>query len=296
MPSERKFFIDDTGNVYLLGQTYQVGLFNFQLDQKNQFVIIGYTNKGNDVDKYYIKLTGKFIRELLMESGNDNNLFCAGLYSERARYGVSGAICFTVDNNIKKITGQNFVHLDPEADKNILMPGDESKQILVSHKANYLKVRKNGNFIFTVEQQLNQNYDNFNEILLFCFRPNGTVAWRQTINKKQTYNDLEDDNFCSYALFAPLDENTIEILYNDNAKNYLLKENNKLRTFHPSAKSFLVQVEIDEYGLASIHPVMYRKRKRDPVPLVLEFYDTKTNSVIILNKRHIKYKYSKLSF
>ncbi len=296
MPSGRKFFIDDTGNVYLLGQTYQVGLFNFQLDQKNQFVIIGYTNKGNDVDKYYIKLSGKFIRELLMESGNDNNLFCAGLYSERARYGVSGAICFTVDNNIKKITGQNFVNLDPDADRNILMPGDETGEIFVSHKANYLHVRKNGNFIFTVEQQLNQNYDNFNEILLFCFRPNGTLAWRQTINKKQSYNDQSEDNFCSYALFAPLDENTVEILYNDNAKNYVLNEDRKLRTFHPSAKSFLVQVEIDESGLASIHPVIYRKRRRDPVPLVMEFYDTKTNSIIILNKRHIKYRYSKLTF
>ncbi len=296
LPSARKFYLDDTGNVYLLGQTYQVGLFNFQLDQKNQFVVIGYTNDGNDVDEYYIKLTGKFVRELLMESGNDNNLFCAGLYSERARYGVSGAICFTVDNNIKSITGQNFVHLDPDADKNILMPGNESKQILVSHKANYLKVRKNGNFIFTVEQQLNQNYDNYNEILLFCFRPNGTVAWRQTINKKQTYNELEDDNFCSYALFAPLDENRIELLYNDNAKNYSPKTGDRLRTFHPSAKSFLVQVEIDEFGQSSIHPVMYRKRKRDPLPLVLEFYDTKTNSIIILSKRHIKYRYSMLTF
>ncbi|UCH14241.1 MAG: hypothetical protein JSV22_14220 [Bacteroidales bacterium] len=296
LPAERKFHIDDAGNVYLLGQTYQVGLFNFQLDQKNQFVIISYTNKGDNINEYYIKLTGKFIRELLMESGNDNNLFCAGLYSERARHGVSGAICFTVDNKINKITGQNYVHLDPDQDKNILMPGNGTKQILVSHKSNYLHVRKNGNFIFTVEQQLNQNYDNFNEILLFCFRQNGTLAWRRTILKKQTYNELSDNNFCSYALFAPLDENTVEILYNDNIKNYPIKENKKLRTFHPSAKSYLIQVEIDEFGQASKHAIMYRKRRRDPVPNVLEFYDTKTNSIILLNERHIKYKYSKLSF
>jgi hypothetical protein len=282
--------------VYLLGQTYQVGLFNFQLDHKNQFVIIAYTGKGNNVNEYYIKLSGKFIRELLMESGNDNNLFCAGLYSERARHGVSGAICFTVDNNLNKITGQNFVHLDPDQEKNILMPGSETKQILVSHKSNYLHVRKNGNFIFTAEQQLNQNYDNFNEILLFCFRPNGTVAWRRTIYKKQTYNELSDSNFCSYALFSPLDKNTVEIIYNDNVKNFPLNENKKLRTFHPSAKSYLIQIEIDEFGQASKHAIMYRKRRRDPVPNVLEFYDTKTNSIILLSERHIKYKYIKLSF
>jgi hypothetical protein len=295
LPSERKFHLDDSGNVYLLGQTYQVGLFNFELDQKNQFVIISYTGKGTSINKYYIKLSGKFIRELLMETGNDNNLFCAGLYSERARHGVSGVVCFTVDNSIRKITGQNFVHLDPEAGTNILIPDEESRQILVSHKANYLEVRKNGDFILGAEQQIDQNYDNFNEILLFCFRPNGTLAWRQTIYKKQTYNDPDEYNYCSYALFAPLDENRIEILYNDNAKNYIGKEYKRLKTFHTSTKSYLVQVEVNEYGHAGTH-IIKSRRRRDPVPYVLGFYDTRKNVIIILNKKHIKYSFSKLEF
>ncbi len=295
LPSERKFHIDDSGNVYLLGQTYQVGLFNFELDQRNQFVIISYTNKGNNINRYYIKLTGKFVRELLMETGNDNNLFCAGLYSERARYGVSGVICFTVNNNINQITGQNFVHLDPETGGNVLMPDDGSKQIHVSHKANYLQVRKNGNFILGVEQQIDQSYDNFNEILLFCFGQNGTLAWRQTIYKKQTYNDPSEYNYCSYALFAPLDENRIEVLYNDNAKNYIGEEYKRLKTFHTSTKSYLVQVEVNENGQASTYIIMSRRR-RDPVPYVLGFYDTKKNAVILLNKKNIKYKYSMLEF
>jgi hypothetical protein len=295
IPSEMKFHLDDGGNVYLLGQTYQVGLFNFDLDQKNQFVIISYTNKGTSINKYYIKLTGKFIRELLMETGNDNNLFCAGLYSERARYGVSGVVCFTVDNSINQITGQNFVYLDPGESRNILMPAEESKRILVSHKANYLEVRKNGNFILGAEQQIDQSYDNFNEILLFCFRPNGTLAWRQTIYKKQTYNDPDEYNYCSYALFAPLDENRIEILYNDNAKNYIGEKNTRLKTFHTSTKSYLVQVEVNEYGQSGIHIIKSRHR-RDPTPYVLGFYDTRKNAIIILNKKHIKYSFSILKF
>jgi hypothetical protein len=295
LPSERKFHLDDSGNVYLLGQTYQVGLFNFELDKRNQFVIISYTGKGTTINKYYIKLSGKFIRELLMETGNDNNLFCAGLYSERARHGVSGVVCFTVDNSINQITGQNFVPLDPEAGKNILMPDEESRQILVSHKANYLEVRKNGNFILGAEQQIDQSYDNFNEILLFCFRPNGILAWRKTIYKKQTYNDPDEYNYCSYALFAPLDENRIEILYNDNAKNYIGKEYKRLKTFHTSTKSYLVQVEVNEYGQASTH-IIKSRRRRDPTPYVTGFYDTRKNAIIILNKKHIKYSFSKLEF
>jgi len=295
IPSERKFFVDDNGNAYLLGQTYQVGLFNFNLDMKNQFLIIGYTNKGEDIERYYIKLSGKFIRELLMESGNDNNLFCAGLFSESARYGVSGAMCFTVDNNINKITGQNFVYLDPELSQNILTEEVHSKQVMVSHKANYLHVRKNGNFVLGVEQQLNQNYENYNDIILFCFRPNGELAWRNTIFKKQSYNELSDEIYCSYAMFAPLDENKIEILYNDNFKNYSLKPKKRLRSFSPDSKSCLIQVEIDVYGQASKH-VIHCRKKRETTPFLLEFYDSKTNSIIILNKRHIKYKYSKLVF
>ncbi len=295
LPSERKFFVDDSGNAYFIGQTYYVGLFNSLLDKQNQFLIMSYTGKGEDIEDYYLKVTGKFVRELIVESGNDNNLFCAGLFSESARYGVSGVICFTINNNINQISGQNFVYLDPDMNKSFIIPEMQSKQILVSHKANYLSVRKNGNFIFAVEQQLNQNYDNYNDILLFCFRPNGQLEWRKTITKKQSYNESSDDNFCSYAMFAPLDENKIEILYNDNLKNYSSKEKKRLRSFNPESKSCLVQVEIDEYGNDSKYIINCRK-KRDPVPLVREFYDTKTNSIILLNKRYIKYKYTMLSF
>ena len=106
---------------------------------------------------------------------------------------------------------------------------------------------------------------------------------------------MSEDNFCSYAMFAPLDENKIEILYNDNLKNYSSKQRKKPRSFNPNGKSCLIQVEIDEYGNSSKH-VIHCRKKRDPVPLVMDFYDTKTNSIIILNKRYIKYKFSKLSF
>lgn len=295
LPAEREFYIDDSGNAYFLGQTYYVGLFNFTLDKQNQFLIMAYTGKGEEIEKYYLKLTGKFVRELLVESGNDNNLFCAGLFSESARYGVSGTICFTIDNTIHKITGQNFVYLDPDMSKSFIIPELQSKQILVSHKANYLSVRKNGNFILAIEQQLNQNYDNYNDIMLFCFRPNGQVEWRKTILKKQSYHELSGDNFCSYAMFAPLDENKIEILYNDNIKNYLSRKRKKLRSFNPESKSCLIQMEVDEYGNASKH-VIHCRKKREPVPLVLDFYDTKTNKTILLHKRFIKYKYSTLIF
>ena len=294
LPSERKFFVDDAGNAYFLGQTYYVGLFNFTLDKENQFLILAYTDKGNDIEQYYLKIEDKFVRELIMESGNDNNLFCAGLFSESARYGVSGAICFTIDNVIHRITGQNFIYLNPDI-KSFVLTEMKAKQIMVSHKANYLSVRKNGNFIFAVEEQLNQNYENYNDIILFCFRVNGQLEWRKTITKKQSYHEMSEDNFCSYAMFAPLDENKIEILYNDNLKNYSSKQRKKPRSFNPNAKSCLIQVEIDEYGNSSKH-VIHCRKKRDPVPLVMDFYDTKTNSIIILNKRYIKYKFSKLSF
>lgn len=295
LPSERKFHVDDLGNVYFLGQTYYVGLFNYMLDKSNQFLIIAYTGKGDEIEQYYLKLTGKFVRELIMESGNDNNLFCAGLFSESARYGVSGVVCFTIDNVIHQMTGMNFVYLDPDMKKNFVFPELKTKQIMVSHKANYLSVRKNSNFIFTVEQQLNQNYENYNDILLFCFKPNGQLEWRNTILKKQSFHEEADDNYCSYAMFAPLDENKFEILYNDNLKNYSSKKRKKLRSFAPNSKSCLIQMEFDEYGNFSKH-VIHCRKKRDPIPLVIDFYDTKTNSIIILNKRYIKYKFELLSF
>jgi hypothetical protein len=101
-------------------------------------------------------------------------------------------------------------------------------------------------------------------------------------------------NFCSYALVAPTDGDKIAIVFNDHIKN-LTEEQAKPKNFANPKKSYLAAVEIDQTGYMEQYPILEANRKSlHPQPL--NYYDTRTNQIILPAYRSRKYKFLKLTF
>ncbi len=113
--------------------------------------------------------------------------------------------------------------------------------------------------------------------------PDGQVYWTRIIGKKQNFNfntiaptgiDLLDfrsfirdsgllspgiENNCSYALMAPLDKNSIMLVYNDNSAN--LDTLSRIKALNQLKKSCLIALTIDEFGSISKKTLNIWKKK-----------------------------------
>ena len=292
-PYNTKYIIDEQANVHILSTIYEVNnLYHlFSNDNvKNQYLILSYNNSGKNRHQNILTIQNKFVRGAEICPGENGSVICAGTYSQQYEYG-SGGLFYTqtngADYKLEKIKLYNF---DKEFLKYLIPErrADEAPELL-SFKVKQLKQRPNKNVTMVCEQQFDQEYDNFNDLIVVNFSTEGNILNKNVINKRQSGVD-----FTSFAFVAPNTSNSTVIFYNDNASNSIEPDytQNK-KSFSFPAPSYLKFAIIDEFGAMRFEKTMERNRK-ELIPMPVKYYDLLNGSVIIPSERYKEYNIIKV--
>ena len=296
--NEAEFVIDESGNAYMMCLYYDPVLFQHLSPRKNSYLIVAFTDSGKSVNHYYADFENKYIRGIGIEPGMYGDLACAGFYSPSLNdYTIDGLFFFNLDIESKRMKDLKFHELEPFLlqESMDLKPGKESKY-LYSFRLNHLVLRENGNFIITGEQNVEQDYDTYMNIIVMSLSPSGDIFWERVIKKSQGHEISKYPDYSSYCLFAPANWNKVILLFNENMKNLSRTDDKKPLNFVYTGKAYLSCVEIGEFGEVGKSIIYTKNRKRMLTPAPLYFYDMKTNEMILPALRYRKFKFARFNF
>jgi hypothetical protein len=316
-PRDNIYVVDDIGNISILSLLKQENIISLFRKFRNLYTIYRYTHEGNDFMEYPVTLEKTYIRDINIISGEQGELYCAGLYSESFDVGVRGTFFFMIDPATGRIYDRTLNPFDnalltqAETNKEPMLQNTE----LVNYNITDMVLRSNGRIFLIAEQVFDQTQNTYNNLIVTCYDINGSVYWTRAVEKRQDFNyrtvaatgyeltDFRDfmmdtgyisaniENYCSYALLAPWDETGIVLFYNDHIRN--LEQSGKRRSFNQPKKSYLLAVSIDEYGNMTKTPVKIWKKKAN-FPEPMRFYDDHHGTIVIPAFRYRKCNYLKI--
>lgn|GEM_PF-5260857 len=202
--------ISNSGEAYVLSKQQEDGKDAYS------FTLLKIEKMGAGQKAYPLLVKDHFIRTMGIACNNNNEVVCAGAYSDFGNRKLVGACSFILEN---KPDATLKIH---EALSEKKFAADE----IEDH--NYVPAEVvfdgAGNFMFTAEQQktvfvreesptsINGYYKFYNENIYFAgFLADGTVAWQNKITKKQETNEALK-SWASYKAFVMNDK--FYIFYN----------------------------------------------------------------------------------
>lgn len=248
----KKFYVDNKGDVYLLGVLFQSekdlaktnnmrkkSLLSSKRTVQRQpnytYQLITYTNKGKNVNDYVITEPGKFISDMQIGVNDKQEIILAGFYGAEGMASVKGAYCFKMNKGAKTLGEKSFEPFDgifitkgmdiKDAKEvlNDMAAGEEFDKYQYSMED--IQFHENGNFSLVAEQFVEESktvrsgnyvsteyryYDD--NVIILTFKPNGTFAWKQKVEKNQFSSGVER----VYAQFAMLtNKNNMYFVFNE---------------------------------------------------------------------------------
>lgn len=278
----RQIRVDKKGNLFVVGKVFRDKVRNRAQGKPNyDFIVIAYKENATVVEEYLIKLEDRFITELQTAVDEDENITCAGLYSDLGLGGIKGTFYATFDAESKKMINESYKDFDAD----FIVEGERrtdskkrqiarGKEVLESYYLDEIIRRDDGGAVLVAEQyysrvinstnvriNVNRRYTKYyyNDIIVVSISPSGEIEWTGKINKNQsTINDV--GIYSSYHLSIVGDE--LVFLFNDEPKN--LEETDKgVRPF-TGAGGMLNLVVFDAKGEKKKYPV-YFQGPREPL-------------------------------
>ncbi len=262
--------VDSKGNFYLMGIVYQGRAVKQRGGKPNyQYSIWAYTDEGNNTEEYKMDLGESFITDMTFKISNNGDIVCAGFYSPRLTYRISGTFYQAIDPNTASVEVQTTKAFD----KGFLaefMSDKRAKKGKGLHRFDLGKMilRGDGGAIlmaeqFYVDERVTRSnpatprafrnntqvdyYYYYNDIIVVNIAPSGEIEWATKVPKSQTTQN-DGGHFSSYSYM--LKGRNIHLIYNDNPKNLFP---NPSRTFSFNGKKSVVT-------LATLSPEGYLKR------------------------------------
>ena len=271
-PREPTVKVSDKGDVFIMSLKDDQNIFSLFDQVKNNYLLMAITDQGNIINHYPVNFPNYYIRGLQIEQGVDHDLSCVGFYSPTHFRGtIDGMFYFEIDNVANKIVNTRFHEIEPYFLNEAMNRGDKKEMDeMFSYDIKHLILRNNRNFIMIAELRYDQNYDNFMNIMVASFSPGGGLNWKTIIPKRQSFDPKYGLNYASFGVHAPWYSDQIYLVYNDNPKNGLWPDTDKVRTFNGSDRSILKTVGIGPSGELTTS-IIYRKTRRrmkTPMPMV----------------------------
>ena len=325
-----EYRVDEEGNVYLLGVYYQDNSgFRRKGKPTYKYIVLAYTNDGDDVEEYQVDLKEKFITDLTFRIGNDGKIVCSGFYSERGNYSIKGTYFFQLDPKSGKVSNQNLKEFDfdfvteyysdnqkRKAKKAALENNDRRAAELSQYSLNELILRSDGGAVLIAEQyyiqrvQNNNYYDywgrynyynrnrfdeeylyHYNDIIVVNIRPNGEIQWSARIPKRQeTRND--GGYYSSYAMAVVRDK--MYFVFNDNGKNFSKQKQGKRFRFNGS-QSIIALAEINKNGSVKTYPLA-SNRDEGIITRPKVCRQIGKREMVIFGERGKRFKFAELEF
>ncbi len=238
--------IDQNGNVYLLGVLFEDNQRNRRQGAPTyKYIVLEYRENGSEVREYPINLRDKFITDLTFRIGNQDDLICAGFYSEKNSYSIKGSCYIRIGLESQNIISSGVQAFDfeflteylslrkKEKAKKAEITGNTRKQAeLYNYDLKHLILRTDGGAVLIAEQyftERREEYDyftnrffvnyfyNYNDIIVINIQPSGDIEWVARVPKKQVSQN-DGGYFSSYSMITASDR--LMFLYNDNINNF----------------------------------------------------------------------------
>ncbi len=315
--------VDNDGNVHILGIVYEGDTRKYKRRGKPNYhyEIVSYYSKGTTVKKYPVKIEGKFLTDMQIQIGTNQNIICAGFYSSQGTWSVEGTYFLKINKNSRKIVSKNFKKFDIDfitqnmsvrEEKRTKKKKAKGKNVeLYEYDLDELIIKPDGSVYLIGEQYYvrvvtttttdsNGNtrttttyHYYYNDIIVINFSAAGEVKWAEKILKKQ--HTINDGGFYS-SYVACIDGDNIFFVFNDHVKNLYENDKNKYSYFTKSKKSStLVMVEINNKGQEKKEVVFDAKNYPILVRPLMSSQVSK-NEVILLGQRKKVNKLTKLTF
>ncbi|MDH5399553.1 MAG: hypothetical protein OEX02_15495, partial [Cyclobacteriaceae bacterium] len=211
--------IDDKGNVYILGVAFNEKRRHKRDGKPNyKYHILSYQNKGADFKEHIVDLPGRFLVDMEVAITDDEDLICAGYYSEEGSFSIIGTYYLRVDGKTKKVEktsykefGLDFITQDMTArqEKKTRKRAEKGKVVeLYEYDLDDIVINEDGSAVLIGEQyytdvvtyttqgangamMTNTMYYYYrNDIIIVSFSPEGEIKWLDKIPKTQvTVND-----------------------------------------------------------------------------------------------------------
>ncbi|MFC2112994.1 hypothetical protein ACFLTA_06985, partial [Bacteroidota bacterium] len=167
---------------------------------------------------------------------------------------------------------------------------------LFDYRVRQLIRRNNGDLFFIAENEFDQDYDTYQNIIVASFGPGGTENWKRIIPKRQGFDNHEAFNYSSYSVHAPWYMDKVYLVFNDHYKNGEWPDEKKIKSFHPNDKANLRIVGVGPAGELSSKIICRKTRKNMKTPIPLQNYDMLNHEMIIPALRYKRYNFHKISF
>lgn len=318
--SVEDYRVDENGNVYLLciqymdgsSQAVRRGTANYQ------YVILAYTNNGEDKQEYRIAVRDKFITDMTFRIGNQRELICAGFFSDKGTTSIKGTCFFRVDPETEEAFNISLQEFDFEFRTAFMRNGQQRRAERAEQSGNTdqqaelnrfalndLILRSDGGAVIVAEQyfvyqrtyrmwdgtlQFDEFY-NYNDIIVVNIRPDGSMEWAVRIPKRQeTVND--GGYYSSYAMAVVRDR--LYFMFNDNSRNYTSKNDNQLYNFN-GRNSIITLAEIKKGGALEMYP-LFNNRDAGIITRPKICKQTGSRKMIVYGERGRSYRLGLLEF
>jgi hypothetical protein len=284
--------VDNNGNVYLLGVLYENQSGFLRRNMNYQYIILAYTEDGEESEEYDVNMKDKFITDLTFRVGKDGKLICSGFYSEKNSFSIKGTYFFQIDPITSEVSNANYKEFDfdfvteyySDRKKRKAKKAEEEGNTrrsaeLYQYSLNDLILRSDGGAVLIAEQYYVERREDSRLTNGGFYNPYGfrNNQFRENIEYYYNYNDIiivnirpngeiqwasripkrqetrnDGGYYSSYAMAIVRDK--ICFVYNDNGKNFGAKKNNRRYGFNGS-NSILALTEVGMNGSVNTYPI-----------------------------------------
>lgn len=310
--------VDDEGNVYLLGLLFKDKRKSKRKGEPNYtHEIFSYTNKGANSRQYTVSLDDRFITDLQMEILN-NQLICAGFYSQKGTFSIRGTYYLTLDAVSGEIKSKSFKEFgidfitqnmtDRQAKKakrkeekgddqelydyrlDRLVLGDDGSAVLIGEQY-FVRVVTSTSVVNNSTRTISNYYYYYNDILVTRINPAGQIQWAEKIAKTQ--RTVNDGGFYSSYALAVVDDKVC-FIFNDSPDNLAPSGNGRPDNYN-ARKSVTVIVAMDAAGKQVKKPI-FSSVDAEVItrPKVCE--QISQHEMILFGQRGKKHQFARMTF
>lgn len=286
------FRTDNAGNAYVVGRKYAERGAARQMrregKQSFEYMVLSYRENGERVDEFKIDNGSNFITDLSLKINDQNELICAGLYSERGSWSTKGSFFLRIDGDSKEVKASSFKAFGFDFITQDLSVGQVKKAKrreekgkggpeLYQYDLDNLILRADGGAVLVAEQYYVRTYTStyydangrpnmrthyvyhYNDIIVINISPEGTIEWQTKIPKRQRSTD--DGGWrSSYSMAIANDK--LYFIFNDNAKNLLEPSTNGVWSCTYGRNAMVALVEMNSAGEFTREALMFRSEDR----------------------------------
>jgi hypothetical protein len=311
-----RYKVDDQANIYLLGRIFnQKRKIRRRGEPNYKYQILAYRNEGNSLTEYPVEIKGKFLTDMQIAILPNQNLVCAGFYSNEGTTSIKGSYFLTLDAQSKTVKHQSFKDFgadfltedltERKAERTKTKIENGKNVELYQFDLDNLTLRDDGGAVLIGEQFYIRRvtYSNgrttttrtlyyYNNIIVVNINPQGDIAWAHQIKKSQ--RTVDDGGFYSSYTMAVV-KDKLYFIFNDNPRN-LTTKNGRLYPMNTASKEALVVlVEMDGEGRQTKMPLFLSTDAEVIIrPKVCE--QIADNQLVVFGQRRRNHRFARITF